>query len=134
MTRRNKLRLAASWWRAITSGTWHRRAGDQPVVEDMMDKYDAAAINKLMQEAVAREAGLQELFAEAGVVPLTVAYEDCVQNPTGCLNQVLAYLDLPKQDAVPSNINLKQSTDDLSEEWVQRFRNDLQKDWPNRGW
>ena len=28
MTRRNKVRLAVSWWRAIQSSEWHRRRGE----------------------------------------------------------------------------------------------------------
>ncbi|BBI33476.1 Stf0 family sulfotransferase [Cohnella abietis] len=30
ITRRNKVRLAVSWWRAIVSGEWHRNYGEKP--------------------------------------------------------------------------------------------------------
>ena len=59
MTRRNKLRLAVSWWRAIKSGEWHRRRGQPPSATDLAAAYDPLAIDHLMQEAVVREAGIQ---------------------------------------------------------------------------
>src|SRR5215813_13060242 len=34
MTRRNKLRLAVSWWRAIKTGEWHRPGRPSPTVVD----------------------------------------------------------------------------------------------------
>jgi len=44
MTRRNKVRLAVSWWRAIVSGEWHREHGTKPSEELLEDKYDFDAI------------------------------------------------------------------------------------------
>src|SRR5260221_11270540 len=37
MTRRNKVRLAVSWWRAIKSDEWHRKTGDAPKVKDLRE-------------------------------------------------------------------------------------------------
>ena len=134
MTRRNKLRLAVSWWRAIKSGAWHRRKGQTAAPVDLSDAYDALAIDHLMQEAVVREAGIQELFSEAGVVPLNIAYEDAIQDFPGTVNTVLAWLDLPPTKIDLARIDLQQTSDDLTESWVQRFRRDRQDGWTNRGW
>ncbi len=134
MTRRNKVRLAVSWWRAIQSREWHRRSGDAPDPASLADGYDAAAIDRLMQEAVLREAGIQEMFAEAGVVPFTLTYEDAVQDLQGSLDGVLGYLGLARQAVARLNVVSEKIADDVSEEWVQRFRRERQKGWPNRGW
>ena len=56
LTRRNKLRLAVSWWKAIQSGEWHHRHGERPTEVDLKDAYDANAIRQLLAEAVVREA------------------------------------------------------------------------------
>src|SRR5690606_40803478 len=39
MTRRNKVRLAVSWWRAIQSGEWHVRTGESREPVDLSNAY-----------------------------------------------------------------------------------------------
>lgn len=134
MTRRNKLRLAVSWWRAIKSGEWHRRRGQAASTADLSGGYDLMAIDRLMQEAVVREAGIQELFSEAGIVPLEVVYEDAVQDLGTTVNRVLESLGLPPVESDYSSVDLERTSDQLTEEWVQRFRNDRQDGWTGRGW
>jgi LPS sulfotransferase NodH len=134
MTRRNKLRLAVSWWRAIKSGEWHRRRGEAPSTADLSDAYDAVAIDTLMQQAVVREAGLQELFSDANVIPLQIAYEDLVQDPLGQINRTLEFLDLPLVAAIPKGARTEPTAGALTEEWVQRFRKDRQAGWDNPAW
>lgn len=132
LTRRNKLRLAISWWKAIKSGEWHRFHGEQPTEADLTDAYDANAIRHLLAEAVTREAGIGEMLGDARVVPLTVVYEDLVLEPQVQLDRILGHLGLPP--VVMPESNLEVVSDDLSEVWVQRFRQDLQHNWTNRGW
>ena len=134
MTRRNKLRLAVSWWRAIKSGEWHRRKGQAASAADLSDGYDLLAIDRLMQEAVVREAGIQELFSEAGIVPLNIVYEDALHDLGATVNTVLEFLALPPVNSDYSSIDLEKTSDDLTEQWVQRFRNDRQDGWDGRGW
>ena len=132
LTRRNKLRLAVSWWKAIKSDEWHRRHNEHPADADLADAYDANALRQLLAEAVMREAGIGEILNEAGVAPLTIFYEDMVLDPQRELSRILALLELP-QVAVPHS-DLEVLADDLSEAWVQRFRRELQQGWTNTGW
>jgi LPS sulfotransferase NodH len=134
MTRRNKLRLAVSWWRGIKTGEWHRRRGQPPAPADLSNAYDAAAIDHLMQEAVVREAGIQELFSEAGIVPLQIAYEDALQDFPRVVNGVLDFLDLPPREGDFATLDLEPTSDAATERWVERFRKDRQEGWANRGW
>src|SRR6266508_4052780 len=60
MTRRNKVRLAVSWWKAIQSQEWHRINGTPPKFVDLRDAYDFDAIHHLYDEGSMREAGIQE--------------------------------------------------------------------------
>jgi LPS sulfotransferase NodH len=134
MTRRNKVRLAVSWWRAIMSGEWHRQHGDKPQESDLSDKYNFDAIRHLYIESSMREAALEDFFTEAGIVPLTIVYEDFILDYEGTVRKVLEFLNIPSAHvpiAPPSHDRL---ADDVSEEWVQRFREELQQDWKNRAW
>ncbi|MCD4702598.1 MAG: sulfotransferase [Candidatus Aegiribacteria sp.] len=135
ITRRNKVRLAVSWWKAIKSGEFHREYGAPPEAKDIGDEYLFEAIDHLYCEAVMREAGTQEFFFAAGIVPHTVVYEDFIADKASTLTSVLDYLGL----TVPNDLGLaNQSTeklaDDLSEAWVQRYREEKQRNWQNGGW
>jgi len=64
MTRRNKVRLAVSWWKAIKSQEWHRRAMASPKSVDLSGAYSFDAIHHLYRECSMREAGIQEFFSD----------------------------------------------------------------------
>jgi LPS sulfotransferase NodH len=134
MTRRNKVRLAVSWWRAIQSGEWHVPTDEPRKPADLTDKYSFDAINHLYNECSMREAGIQELFAEGGIVPLNIFYEDFIQNYEGTVRTLLDYLELDSASVTIAPPALTKLADATSEEWVQRFREERQKDWGNRGW
>ena len=134
-TRRNKVRLAVSWWKAIKSGEWHRENGQPPRARDVADAYDFNAINHLFSECSMREAGIQAFYGEAGITPLTVVYEDFVADYAATVERVLEYLELERPDAraLPEPYYAPLA-DEVSEAWVQRFREERQAGWTNRGW
>jgi trehalose 2-sulfotransferase len=134
MTRRNKVRLAVSWWRAIVSGEWHRSHGYKPTVEDISDKYSFDAINHLLMESVLREAAIEEFIAEGGITPLTIVYEDFIQNYEATVLEVLTYLGIQTEGVQVAPPKLDQIADDIAEQWVQRFREERQADWDKRAW
>ena len=134
MTRRNKIRLAVSWWRAIQSGEWHLPVNEQRKPVDLSNAYSFDAINHLYNECSMREAGIQEFFAEENITPLNIFYEDFVQNYEGTVRTILDYLELDSQSAAIAPPALTKLADDISEEWVQRFREERQREWVNRGW
>lgn len=134
LTRRNKVRQAVSWWRAIQTGVWsfeQKRSAAQK--QEPEYKYDA--IDHLLQEIVFREASWEEYFTQASVTPLSLTYEDMVAEPERVVAGVLRFLDLP----APAEITLaegchKKMADGLSEEWVQRFREQKQEHWNDKAW
>ena len=134
MTRRNKVRLAVSWWKAIQSGEWHLLPGQTPKPIDLSDSYSYDAINHLYNECSMREAGIQEFFAEGGVIPLNIFYEDFVQQYEQTIRNILVYLELDSQSVTIEPPPLAQTADDVSEEWTQRFRREHQESWTNKGW
>lgn len=134
MTRRNKVRLAVSWWRAIQTQEWHRQPGVAVKSFDPDGGYSFDAIHHLYRECSMREAGIQEFFSEGNIVPLTLVYEDFVQEYEKTVRKLLDFLGLETSHLEIPAPSLARTADDFSEVWVQRFRQDLQHGWTNRGW
>jgi trehalose 2-sulfotransferase len=134
MTRRNKVRLAVSWWKAIQSQEWHRSKGETPKAIDLASAYSFAAIKHLYIECSIREAGIQEFFSEGSITPLTIVYEDFILRYEETIRNVLDYLGFDRTSVEVPPPFLAPTSDDISEEWVQRFRQEIQADWKNRGW
>jgi len=134
MTRRNKVRLAVSWWKAIQSQEWHRPQGTTPRSVDRSDGYSFDAINHLYNECSMREAGIQEFFSEGNITPLTIMYEDFIRQYEQTVGTTLEYLELDAGSVAVGPPQLTRTADAVSEEWVQRFRKERQDGWRNRGW
>lgn len=139
MTRRNKLRLAVSWWRAIRSGDWHRPSRTEPTVvdgptgrapwktppADLAGHYDARAIEHLMIEADLREADMQEQFDRWGLVPHTIVYEDFIARYEPGVRELLDFLHIPgREDIAIPPLAFDQLADEVSDEWCRRYRSD----------
>ena len=137
MTRRDKLRLAVSWWRAIKSGEWHRPGRAAPTVVDgpagrtpppppasVADRYDAGAIAELIVEAAVREADIQAQLGAAGASCRTrMVYEDLIARWEPTVRALLDVLDIPGRRgvAIPPPAFARMA-DELSDAWVERFR------------
>ena len=130
MTRRNKVRLAVSWWKAIQSEEWHRESGKLPIAADIKDKYSYEAISHLFAECSLREAAIQDFLDEGSIAPLTIIYEDFILDYEATIKNIISYLELSdiQNVSIPSP-PLEKLADDISEEWVQRFRKERQQGW-----
>ena len=134
MTRRNKVRLAVSWWKAIKTKEWHRLPEATAKSVELSEAYDFEAIHHLYDECSMREAGIQEFFSEGHIVPLTVVYEDFIQEYEKTVRKVLEFLELDTINISIPAPSLVPTADEISEAWVERFREECQKGWTNRGW
>lgn len=134
LSRRNKVRQAVSWWKAIQSNQWGRHKGEEPTAAPDLH-YNFAALDQLISESVMREAAWQAYFSEWNVKPLTLVYEDFTADHPATLATILNLLnisDLSQFD--PATITLLKQSDELSEQWVQRYREEKQQGWTNRAW
>lgn len=125
VTRRDRIRLAISWWRAIQSGEWHRPVrGDTAVgtapraAGDV--RYDAAAIAHLLDEVDRREAAIHDTLARWSVAPHTIVYEDVVASYEATLRAALVFLDAPDDVRVP-RAAFARLADETSDRWHARF-------------
>lgn len=134
ITRRNKVRQAVSWWKAVQTNEWGRRQGNSPRA-GQEPVYNFAAIDQLTNESLMREAGWQAHFSEWQARPLTIVYEDFVDHYVETVAQVLDFLGITEPYTIREHeITLVRQADGLSEEWVQRYRREKQLDWTMKGW
>lgn len=135
MTRRNKVRLAVSWWKAIKTEEWHRKTGDTPKTSDLSEGYLFEAIDHLLIEATLREAGTQEFLATGNIIPHTVVYEDFIADYDRTVQGILQFLGITANNPVMLSLpNYEKLADKISEQWVQRYRQERQEGWQNKGW
>ena len=128
LTRRNKVRLAVSWWKAIKDQVWHLKGGEehQNPGSFYQEHYDFDALIHLLKEAVLRECAMQEYFNRYQIQPFTVVYEDFVNDYEGTIRKVIDFLEIEYDSLEIAPPYYHKTADAGSEEWVQRFRLDLQ--------
>ena len=117
--RGDMIRQAISLARAGQTKQWssHRQSRGQPV-------YNAGAIYHAWRRLVKWEAGWDAYFAERGLEPLTIYYEQLDTDPETATRRVLQHLGLDTPDMkIPLPARGKQR-DDLTEDWYRRFVRD----------
>ncbi|MEM9986883.1 MAG: Stf0 family sulfotransferase [Bacteroidota bacterium] len=136
LTRRNKLRQVISWWKAIQDQQWHLRPGQSREQTNHFyeDKYDFAALQHLLKEVQLREAATQQFFSDNNLTPLTVVYEDLIQDVVHQLGRILAFLGLEPQLAAQSKPSFLPTRSEINDQWEARLREDLQTGWNHRAW
>ncbi|MGH2978892.1 MAG: Stf0 family sulfotransferase [Solirubrobacterales bacterium] len=119
ITRRDRLRQAVSWVRALQTLRWADH--DSPRAERPA-VFDHEHITRKLGR-IEREEGLwEELFERHGLVPHRVVYEDLVEAQDATVRTVLEGLgiDVPADLHLPPPA-LDRQADELSDEWVERY-------------
>ena len=133
LTRRNKVRQAVSWWKAVQSNQWGLRNGEEKAPDQNLN-YVFDAIDSLVQQAVLREAGWQAFFKAIAINPLTISYEDLVTQRSETIRQVLDHLGQAEVPIPPEQRTYLVQADSLSELWVEQYREEKQRGWTHIGW
>lgn len=121
MTRRDRVRQSVSFSKAIQTGSW-ASYGEEPQEPQREPDFGFEQIDHLVREVDAHDAAWRGYFAEAGVEPLMVVYEDLVPAYEQTARRVLDYLGI----AAPRNLKfgerrMTRQADGVSEEWVRRY-------------
>lgn len=130
LTRRDKVRLAVSWWRAIKSQEWHRPNRSDTSVGvvqpnrpgSLLEKYDYSAIRHLLNECIAREDAIQRQLDAWAIEPFVVVYEGFIADFESTVRSVLEFLRLPQ--ARTMNIArpaFEPLSDEINDAWYERF-------------
>jgi trehalose 2-sulfotransferase len=130
LTRRDKVRLAISWWRAIKTEEWHRpNRADTSVgmVESkppgsLIEKYDFHAIQYLLDECSAREGAIRRQLDAWTIEPVTIFYEDLVAEFETTVRSVLELLRVPHARAMTiPRPAFEALADEINDAWYERF-------------
>jgi LPS sulfotransferase NodH len=125
VTRRDRLRQAISWSRAGQTGKWsskHAAKRGPPT-------FDFHELRFLVRQIEELEQLWEGFFAERGVSPLRLVYEDFSRALEATIVEVLTYvgIELPRGFQVPTAA-VSSQTDRLSDEWVERYREFLARE------
>lgn len=136
LTRRNKIRQVISWWKAIVTDQWHLTKGQERKLSgsELNEHYNFEALKFLLLETTLRESKIQAFLEEGNIIPLTLVYEDFVKEYEKTIRSVIDFLGITETGYPVEKPHYEQLADELSEEWVERFRKELQKDWNKIIW
>jgi trehalose 2-sulfotransferase len=120
--RSDKVRQAISWFRAGRGGGWYSVVGEPPRPRDGDVEPDWERIALLERILRHQESCWERLFADHGLRPLRIAYEDLTASYEETVADVLRFLDLePLPGAAATRPRLSRQRDATTEEWVQRY-------------
>ena len=123
---------AVSWARAEHTHFWQPEEELTPGGQD--PHFDRDLISRLAQTIDEHEAGWRAWFAEQGVVPHEIEYEDLAADPIGVTRGALDFLglDLPADRTIVARH--RRQADDLNADWTTRFRSGtaVSARWPPR--
>ncbi|MPZ72243.1 MAG: hypothetical protein GEU74_03295 [Nitriliruptorales bacterium] len=118
VVRRDRDRQAVSWAIAEQTGLWTDlgNTGTPPAVP-----YDYDTIDDCRRRINAAEQGWTELFRAWGTEPLTVTYEQLVDDYRGTVGQVVRYLGVDLDPAGLPEPRLRKQANEHSERLVERY-------------
>lgn len=122
MQRRDTARQAVSYYRAVRSATWFVVAGQEEEGADDLGEPDLLQVRWCEDMMIANERSWQAFYAEAGVRPFTIVYEDFAADYQPTVQAVLDYLGivLPPGTPIPPP-GVKKQSDGRSEELLAAY-------------
>jgi trehalose 2-sulfotransferase len=115
-----KVEQAVSLWTAIQTQAW--RDGADATAPGRDPVYHRPAIEHLVRRLTEQEDRWSTLFAQAGVEPLTIVYEELVETWEATLRRTLAFLEVPEAASIAlPDPPLRRQSGDRSREWVERY-------------
>jgi LPS sulfotransferase NodH len=120
VVRLSKVEQAVSLWTAIQTQTWRHGVESARVSKDPV--YHRGAIDRLVRYLTEHEDRWSTLFAESGVQPLTIIYEELVETFDETLRRTLRFLEIADADTIAlPHPPLRRQSDGRSREWVERY-------------
>ena len=125
LSRSDKVAEAVSLDIAEQSGLWHRNADGSereraaPAVEPI---YDHARLLAAYQEVSAGDTAWVTWFAQQGIAPLRISYEDLAVAPTPQLRRILSFIGADPDKANGIAPKTARLADPRNRAWTDRFR------------
>lgn len=121
LRRRDRLRQAISYGRAMQTDVWRSYVGRSAHPKGAA-AFDKSLVDARIDEIDRMEQGWEEFFARHGIAPLVIWYEDFVADYENTVRGVLAHLEirLPEDFAFPPP-RLRKQSDQETERWVELY-------------
>lgn len=124
VTRLDKVRQAVSLWKAIQTWTWRQDellgTAHSHTHRELVFHFEA--IDHLVERITTHDAAWEQYFADSGIRPFTVVYEELAQAYEQTALNILEYLHIPiPEKLVFGERRMKQQANTLSDEWVRRY-------------
>jgi len=127
MRRRDKVAQAVSLWKAIQTQRWRTDSESDSEEDDVVEAhngdYDYAAIEYLLNELHRWDANWEDWFHATGREPIRIFYDEFTAGRAVTIGRVLDALGVDPP-APEGKRPMKRQADDLSKDWVARFRAD----------
>jgi len=124
LTRRDKVRQAVSYYRAIYTNQWWKTDVGPPNRENDIPErppFDFAAIECLEKLLLNYEEQWQGYFTRSGIEPLVVTYEEMKEAYEPLVKQVLEFLEIPLPAKLEIFTPLLPQSDSVTEGWIEHY-------------
>jgi trehalose 2-sulfotransferase len=119
MTRRDHVRQAVSWVRALQTLSWQSSHNERP---ERPLEFDPEHITRKLGRIGREEEVWRALFDRYGIEAHEIVYEDLVSDQNGTLREVLEFIGVePPASLQVEQPRLERQADALSEQWVERY-------------
>jgi trehalose 2-sulfotransferase len=121
--RADSVRQAVSLWRALQSQNW-RSGGEEPKPAPAL-RYSFVAIHHLRSRLETDDAAWGAFFADEAIQPLLLEYEQIAADVAESVSRVLEKIGVDSVDGRQPHSSTTRQADELSDEWVHRYGEDL---------
>ncbi len=126
LTRRDKLRQAISYSRALQTNIWWRVDGVRdPKERRVQPRYHRGQIAALLERIESYEAAWEHFYSQLGVEPARLIYEDF--DACGAAALAMTLLGHSSEVGELSEPRLQRQADELSDEWVAKFERSIEE-------
>jgi LPS sulfotransferase NodH len=122
--RRDKVAQAVSLWKAIQTEQWRAEARVDSGESERPAEYDYRALGHLVHELHRWDARWEDWFHATGREPIRVIYEEFIHTRAATVGRVLDALGVDPPQREGEKGPMRRQADDLSRDWVARFRED----------
>lgn len=102
--------------------------------KNLIEKYNFDAFKHLLLEISIRESKIQAFLREGECSALTIVYEDFIKDYYGTVKRIGDFIGVEIKDDKIGSPYFSKLADEISDEWTERFRKELQKDWTPKIW
>ena len=135
VNRANRLRQAASLWKAVQTATWRkdgsepgRRARGRRLAPDRIPeehrpqlRFHYRAIEHLLGNILLEEALWDSFFELSGIKPLVINYERFTRNPSTRPRGSSSTSALERPEDWSFKPEMKTQSDEINDDWVKRY-------------